>query len=475
MANRELFFTFRYADWALAAGLEIMVTKITEDVNISWIDWTGKFQKRYEFPMSDRLYIFQIANRIRRSNLSRTLSNFGIGEQFNRTKKVPKFESAPQKIKILADEVAYLELISILRESSPQKEYHVKVLVEYRKTFLQTFSAAHSLLSAERPNKVFIYNGRFLQERAVWEACRELNIPVIFYEKFNPNWLTRYFLFEEPTHSPSYRSHIMSTFGEILARVNLSEFTNIGASWFKDRQLGKTQNYTKYQMPNLGFHVRKPFYVFFHSSEDELITTDLASVSWGSQLTALRTLIEVMNGIQEFQLVIRMHPNLLHKSAREIGIWEELGKEISKDYPWIHYISPSSPVSSYELIGQSVGVISVGSTIGVEAAFFEKKSILLGRAFHEEMKITKNPNSKHDLAQLIKQKSDVADTEKSKHNSLKYATFHAMGGTPFKWVSLASKKRRPYYYIEDFQIIRSLSVSILMRVEIWIKKLRNHV
>lgn len=475
MASKETLFTFRYADWALASTLEVICTRLAVGQNVSWIDWTGKFQYRYEFPIADRLHNFKTKSRIAKSNLITFLSDIGNQLQFEWTNRVPKSLPPALGIEKLADEVAYLELIAILRESSPNKPDHRNILSDYKKTFLQTYAAVKAVLLIERPSRVFIYNGRFLQERAAWEACIDLAIPVVFYEKFNPNWADRYFLFEEPTHSPSYRSSVMTAFGENRSEGNPIEFLSTGSKWFQDRQLGKSQSYTKYQTLNSGFKVEKPFYVFFHSSEDELITTDLTSAIWGNQMSALSMLIQVMREIEEFDLVIRMHPNLLFKSPREIKIWEDFGKKVSREYPWVHYISAESPVNSYELIQKSAGVVTVGSTIGVEAAFLSKKSILLGRAFHEDMGITQNPQCTQDLIRLIKQDLDYSDLENVKHNSLKYAVFHASGGTKFKWVVLSTNSRRTFYFIKNFKIVRSFSVSILIRIGVWCRKIRNSV
>jgi hypothetical protein len=473
MVNKDLIFTFRYADWVFATSLEIMASGMVRGDRIDWVDWAGKFQKRWEFPISDRARIIETKMRIKQSRLIQKLNNLGEVGQLRYVSSTPFPLGKTLESERLAHEVAYLELISTLRESAPIAKDHESELSDFAVTFERTFNSAISLLQKERPNKVYIYNGRFLQERAVWEACLKLSIPVVFFEKFNPNWIDRYFLFNEPVHSLRYRSSIMDEFGTSLFQMNASEFECVGEQWFQDRRLGKSQVHTKNQALASGFDSVKPYFVFFHSSEDELITTELSSILWGNQMTALRTLIKVMSRIGTYDLVVRLHPNLMFKSNREIRIWENFSQEVMRDFPWVHFIAPSSDISSYRLIDQAVGILTVGSTIGVEAAFFERKSLLLGKAFHEHMEITQNPSSEMELEQFIVEDLPREIVMKSKHNALKYAVFHSQGGTRFTYIRHLTKRKKPTYYFQDFKISRSLGVSILMRIDVKLRPFIN--
>ena len=466
-----MLFTFRYSEWALATSLEIIASQLNQGKSLHWIDWTGRLQKNFEFPIADRLHIFETGWRIRRSGLLKSIVDLSQLGQFEWCDQIPSFSDC--KVEGLADEVAYLELISLLRESTPKIEDHIKLFNNLKRTFQLTYGAAYATLAEASPSRVYIYNGRFVQERAVWEVCKALSIPVTFFERFNPNWINRYFLFEKPTHSPSYRSSIMQEFGMNLHESNRISFYEISSKWFEDRILGITQNFTKNQKSELV--PTRPYFVFFHSSEDELITSDLSSVNWKSQIAALNSLIEVMDKIGVYDLVIRMHPNLLYKSKREISIWEEFGKHVAKNNTWIHFISPKHPANSYKLIENCLGVITVGSTIGVEAAYLNKKSILIGRAFHENMSITQNPKGQTDLAESILNELTNEELLSTKTSALRYASFHAIGGTTFKWVAQTKSAKRTSYWFGTFKITRSLWVSALMRLDILEKRMRNAV
>jgi hypothetical protein len=468
--DNNYFFLFSYQEWSMATCLEIIEAQLNYGNAASLIDLTGKYKSENEFPIADRLKLVIVGMRLRKSKIYLNLL-----EKYEPNFKVLEDKSGPRLtpsaiLIALADEVAYLELIAVVREAEPSRERYSDRLCKYRQTFLDTYFAASRILNTARVDRVYLYNGRFLQERAVWEVCRILQIPVVFYEKFNPSWKNRYFLFENPTHSPSYRSSIMLDFGRNIFSTDIRRYQTVGNTWFENRMLGKTQDYTSKQNNLVQHSFTKPFVVFFHSSEDELITTDLQSKTWGNQISALNSLVEVLEEIGGKNLIIRAHPNLLHKSANEIGLWKSLGARLELEYPWITFVDSESDVSSYQLIMDAESVVTVGSTIGVEAAYWGKKSILMGRAFHEDMGITMNPENKVQLRELIELELNNEDLETRKFCALDYAVFHDLGGTQFSSVVYRLKNNRDDYRFMGFVMRQPRVVSLLMRLDSFLRK-----
>jgi hypothetical protein len=443
--------------------MEILAKENLPNLQTTWLDWTGKFVKTFEFPLADRIQNTLIRRRIYKSNFCRQfLSNHQITTIDS---NIPQYQISDGALKNLAKEVAYLELIAIQRDSSPCKKHFTKTLELFEETFIETYQTAYKVLLSEKYNQVILYNGRFLQERAVWEVCLKLEIPVIFYEKFNPSWVNRYYLFKESTHSPSYRSSIMTQFGDSLEKYEPLVLDTVGKKWFEKREQGVSQKYTNRQIKGRILNLPIPYVVFFHSSEDELLTSDLLSDYWGNQLDALRKLIEVITLNTDLHLVIRMHPNLLYKSRREIRFWAEVGSDLQIANQEITFIDSESEIDSYDLIKGSEAVVTVGSTIGVEAAFLKKRSILLGRGFHENMEITSNPKSIHELLELLVKPAPAQELNKAMHNSLKYAVFHELGGEDFEIVTTIKEGDSYTYAFEALQINLSKISAILMRFD----------
>ncbi len=471
--TNNYFFQFSYQEWPMATCFEVMKNQLNSGFGATFIDLTGKFRFQYEFPIADRIKILLVRARLKKSKIFTTLMS-EYPTKFRVVSDYPDFGLEPNSaLSNLAVEVAYLELIASIREAEPSREKYKDRLRKYEQTFIHTYLGTLAILNKEKVDSVYLYNGRFLQERAAWEACISLQIPVIFYEKFNPSWKNRYFLFQNPTHSPSYRSAIMLNFGINLRKKDFNYYKVVGSQWFEARKLGISQDYTKKQKELTPLNFPKPFVVFFHSSEDELITTDLKSKTWGNQTSALTSLVEVLEGIKGLNLVIRAHPNLLYKSKNEIDLWRSLGARFEAKYSWVSFVDSDSSISSYGLLMQAESVVTVGSTIGVEAAFWGKKSILIGRAFHEIMGITLNPENRDQLRIMIEMEFTKDEITERRYKALDYAVFHELGGNKFSNVELNIWKNKDQYNFGNLSLRQPIIVSALMRLDSIIRKMRK--
>lgn len=474
MTTSSGFFTFNFQNWNLAASLEIMKNELESGKNVDWFDFAGEFKDRLEFPLADRAHSFFVRKQIERKRLCKKMSLNSTGElKYFRNLEKSRFETDCELIK-LAEEVAYLELIARIRDSSPSSTVYAKILSEYKETFLQTYAATKKILNQGNIDKVFLYNGRFLQERAVWAACSNLQIEVFFYERCSPDWHDRYLIFDEPIHNPIHRSQLMSDFGEIHLATR-EDYSAAANGWFLKRIKGQTQKFTRFQTISLNRHDKNPFFVFFHSSEDELITTDLISKSWGKQIDALNRLVESMAQLDGIDLIIRAHPNLSHKSDEEVRLWNKIGADLEFKFNWISYLGPESKVNSYDLILQSEGVVTFGSTIGVEAAYLEKKSILIGRAFHEGMEITFNPKNDKELIEFLLADLDIETLKTRKCNAMKYGLFHEFGGIEMRHVAYVENIKDANYRFMDFKISYPLLSSILLRFDSFTKSFNKNL
>jgi hypothetical protein len=121
-------------------------------------------------------------------------------------------------------------------------------------------------------------------------------------------------------------------------------------------------------------------------------------------------------------------------------------------------------------VNESLGVITVGSTIGVEGAFLGKKSVLLGTAFHEYMGITLNPSNKLELEKILNTDLTGAEILSIKKNALKYAIFHSVGGNKLIFVNHKYRSKEVTYAFKRFEMKYSKIVLLLIKI---FKTLRN--
>lgn len=465
-----IIFSFRSQDWALSTTLEIIANELEVESCVKWAFWLDNLSFPRELPLSEKLTSIFLKREIQSSKLLESIKGI-FPERKIRFLDIPNISlSIPEFLENKIDIATYLELISRIRESKPSKDDYRKLIKKFNHSYLKTYGAAFQVLQSERPDKVYLYNGRFLQERAVADCCDNLGIKVVYFERFNPEWKTRFFLFEKPTHSPSYRSRIMTEYGLSLQKSSPLEFKIAGEKWFSDRKLGISQKFTKHQnispiLENLGDYI-----VFFHSSEDELITTDLTSTFWGTQMEAINKLVTVLEDLENLKLVIRMHPNLKYKSKKEILQWEKYGDNLSSKYRWITFLDHESKINSYDLMLGARSVVTVGSTIGVEAAYLGKKSILIGRAFHEDMGITLNPKNLQELRICLTTNLSNKNQIDARNNALNYANFHGSGGQHFRYIHY-SELPMGHYFWGRMRFSRPFLIRLIFRLESKLKSI----
>ena len=118
MKNKILIVTFNYEPWPLAAAIEIITNEIKGGSESTWIDLNNSFDKISLFSFSDKLKNFTIKNRIKKKFLNdkiKYLNQMSLtGDNHARTKS-----KSQSHILNRAKEIAFAELISILRDISP--------------------------------------------------------------------------------------------------------------------------------------------------------------------------------------------------------------------------------------------------------------------------------------------------------------------------------------------------------------------
>lgn len=141
----------------------------------------------------------------------------------------------------------------------------------------------------------------------------------------------------------------------------------------------------------------------------------------------------------------------------------------SSKFDWVTYIPAHDPANTYDLIRASKIVVTCASTVGVEASYLRKPSILLGRAFHEGMGITQVVNSRDQLHQYLTKAFSDETLDQARVQAMKYGAFLQLGGQKFQHVSVSPLPRLNYQF-NDVRISKSLGVRIIQHIEI---KLRN--
>jgi hypothetical protein len=178
--------------------------------------------------------------------------------------------------------------------------------------------------------------------------------------------------------------------------LSKEELIDVGSRYFRELESTRNRFYqesnrSKFLSNDLGY------FVFYSNSDDEAVGF------WDSWTEPFMEQIDLIEELQLFfesrrreHLYVRLHPNLATKSQEEKLRWEKLQ---SREFSTV--IAPEESLSSYTLLKGSRGIISYGSTIGIEAAFHSKPSAILADCWYDELEVADKLTNLNDIFQWI--------------------------------------------------------------------------
>ncbi len=321
-------------------------------------------------------------------------------------------------------------LISILKKSEP--DFHdpqVRRLV--RRMVLATFAVYRSFrnyLAAENADRVYVYNGRYATSRAVLRACQQAGVECLVHEVGSS--IQHYALFRN--HMP----HNLKPAEELAreawraAQADPAGRERAAAEYYQDLSQGIVKTwfaFTKDHEAGLlpaGWDASKTNIVIFNSGEDEFAAfEEWRSPIYAGQIEGLRMILESVGRDDRLRLYLRVHPRLRQVQDSFTDRLAQLSA------PNFTLIPADSPISSYALLANAAKVVTFGSSMGIEATFWDKPSILAGASMYRNLGSTHNPRSHAELVQMLY--ADLAAAPKE--GALMYGHYRRTFGVPFKY------------------------------------------
>lgn len=281
----------------------------------------------------------------------------------------------------------------------------------------------YELISRVQPDEIISYNGRYFENRLFYDIANALNIRYTALEvvgghtepykkvsfkgglphsvKLNTNKIET--LWQNSPLSDDKKAEIASSFytrrrgGELVADV---------AVYITAQKEGA--------LPP-GFDPKQRNIAIFNSSQDEMAALGgewETGYAFSTQYDAIEYMLQNTSDIHYY---LRIHPNLKGIDHQDHMKLYELSK-----YKNITIIPPESEVSTYALMEACEKVVTFGSTMGVEATFWGKPSLLMGRALYENLDVCYNVYEKEHLLPLLNNRNLPP---KNKIGALKYAYF----------------------------------------------------
>jgi hypothetical protein len=180
--------------------------------------------------------------------------------------------------------------------------------------------------------------------------------------------------------------------------------------------------------------ISKPYFVYFSSSDDEAVGFwDEWNEPLGEQIECVRRLQKIFDGQNKYEFIVRLHPNLKNKSDNQKNGWLTI-----KDSESSRVIGPEEPISSYELLDNSVGSITFGSTIGLESAFALKPSLVIADCGYDLLGVVDKAISWADVSNWIFKNHKINEEEllHRRNQACIRGFFIATGGLTFNYTTL---------------------------------------
>jgi hypothetical protein len=298
-----------------------------------------------------------------------------------------------------------------------KKHYHyIKHLIE---TSIGLYEFFINDLQTRKIDHVFLFNGRFVYTKALVRACESLNISFHSHERGSS--INKFMLFENSLpHNLQYLNHLMNINWD-SPEVPTHTKKKIAEDFFISRKNAQSKDWPSFvEKQKMGllpdqWNENAHNIGIFLSSEDEFIAVGefWKRPLFNNQIDGITFILENLKSEHKFHFYIRMHPN----SIKAVKFREKIRDFKNSN---VTIIEPDSKISSYSLLMAVDKVITFGSTIGIEATFWEKPSINLDNALYYELNATYNPKEIDSILPLIK---DINLSAKPKDTTYKYGYY----------------------------------------------------
>jgi hypothetical protein len=265
------------------------------------------------------------------------------------------------------------------------------------------YKEAKYIIKNKKINKVYVWNGRRCSDGPICYAAKDEGVDFEVYISGGKRntYLTL----------PAVKVHDFAANKALMEKLYSEGIQNIGVqaveeeakTFFRSNRYGGG-DYAGYVHYAEGFTesadvqsgARRKIVIFPGSYWEYFRMSDYKGNVYPSHYEGIKTILNDERIYSKSDLIVRWHPNLKNCGESERKVIDNIigGLNINS----VHY-PPESNVDSYKLIDIADVVVTFGSTIGVEANFYGKPSILLGRALYEEA--CYRPKCHEELVKLI--------------------------------------------------------------------------
>lgn len=291
--------------------------------------------------------------------------------------------------------------MSIVRDYLFNPTEHKEEINNYLKTAYIVKKNVEKILNKLKPDEVYIFNGRFSECWPVLGLCKKYGIDYYIHDRGST--LKKYHVVKNDIlHRPKRYQDEIDFYWNNADESNKNE---IAKKWFYDRRNGVEQNwiaFTKDQQKGLlpkNFDKSKENIAVFNSSLDEYH----AFLEWKNPIDkdenkVLKGILEHYKNDNSKHFYLRIHPNLNNVNTTQMVELKEIEKQ---NYSNLTIIWADEIVDTYALIENCDKTLTFSSTVGVEAAFWGKPSIVAGISIYSHLDCCYCSTNYEELFDLI--------------------------------------------------------------------------
>lgn len=281
--------------------------------------------------------------------------------------------------------------------------------------------------------RVYVFNGRFASARGALRACQEISGLEVFTHERGAN-IGKYATFRNTlVHDRAlWTQNILDSWNQA---EDPRRATELGSQYFVARRNGVNEDWVSYiQQQSSGklpasWDRNQLNIAIFNSSEDEFVGLgkEWKNPIYETQSDGIRRIVEdSLARHPNAKFYLRVHPNLTgvdNQDTRRIAALAGMG------LPNLEVIPADSDICSYSLVDACDKAITFGSTMGAEATFWGKVSLLAGHSFYGDIDAAYKLGSHQELVEMI----GCALEPKPQVNAIKYGHYLMTFGDDFKY------------------------------------------
>lgn len=361
---------------------------------------------------------------VSKNDIERAAEFFARKEIISLEQKFEEFEVGEATLSTYISRTRDRELVYVQQDFV--KELAVNALALYlgTKRFLKEYEI----------DVVYNFNGRQDYVRAIFKAALACNLDCYNVEQARPGGYLEYFK-NVLTHNISAKKDFIDSCWN-NSPLSGEEKIEIGKQFFRKQRSGSSvifPSHVKNQTSNLlplNISAGKENYVLFTSSDDEFaaLGDDFTNPLFKDQFEGIHYLVELMGTkLPDKQFYIRMHPNLYGLSFDYV----QNIRGLHQKYPNIFVLLPEDKIDSYALMEKADKILTFGSTLGLEATYYQKPSVLLGKSFFYYSNVTYNPINKEEIESYLRKPLKP----RSQISAIRFGFYYLQGGTKTKYYS----------------------------------------